>query len=119
MATVDLGRQGRSAADGGTATWWGSSIIGRYALAPGRAWVAVRGEAYHDPDRVIIVPPGAAAFRTRGASVNLDVAPQPGVLWRTELRTLSGAEAVFVDRDAASGLSRRNVVVVSSLSWRF
>lgn len=119
MATFDLGRQARSTAQGETATWWGTSVIARHAIAPGRAWVAVRGEAYHDPHRVIVQPAGGASFVARGASVNLDLAPQPGVLWRTELRTLRGREAVFADRDAAGGVSRRNVVLVSSLAWRF
>lgn len=119
MATFDLGQQARSTSTGGTATWWGTALIARQAVTPGRVWVALRGEAYHDPDRVIVQPTGTAALVTRGGSVNLDVAPQPGVLWRTELRTLRGREAIFDDRDAAGGLARRNVVLVTSMSWRF
>lgn len=119
MATFDLGRQARSTAAGRTATWWGTALVARHAVSPGRAWVALRGEAYYDPDRVIIRPAGGGAFLARGASVNVDVAPQPGVLWRTELRALRGRDAVFADRDAAGGLGRGNLVVVSSLAWRF
>jgi hypothetical protein len=119
MATLDVGQQARSAANGETATWWGTAVIARHALAPGRAWLAVRGEAYRDPQRVIITPPGGAAFVGRGASVNLDLALQPGVLWRTEARTLRTRDVVFADRDAGSGASRRNLVVVTSLAWRF
>lgn len=119
MATFDLGRQGRGTSGSGSDTWWGTAIIGRYAVSPGRVWVALRGEAYRDPNRVIITPPAGRSFDARGASVNLDVAPQPGVLWRTELRGLSASEAIFADRDAAGGLGARNVVLVSSLAWRF
>ena len=119
MATLDIGRQRRGATGTGADTWWGTAVIGRYAVSPGRVWVALRGEAYRDPNRVIITPPAGRAFEARGASVNLDVAPQPGVLWRTELRGLSAREAVFADRDAAAGLGARNVVLVSSLAWRF
>jgi hypothetical protein len=119
MATVDVGRQAASTASGTTATWWGTSVIARHAVQPGRVWLAVRAEAYHDPHRVIITPPVGRAFSARGASVNLDVAPQPGVLWRTEVRALSAPDAVFADRAAATGLRERNLVVVSSLAWRF
>jgi hypothetical protein len=119
MATFDLGRQAASTATGATATWWGTAVIARHAVAPGRAWVAVRGEAYRDPHRVIMQPANGAPFVGRGASVTLDLAPHPGVLWRTEWRMLRARDAVFADREAVGGTGRRNTVLVSSLAWRF
>lgn len=119
MASLDVGRQGGSAPGGGAATWWGTAVIGRWALTPGRAWVAARAEAYRDPERVIVQPAEGGALVARGASVTLDVSPRRGVLWRLEGRTLRARDPIFADRGAPGGRSRGNAVVVTSLAWRF
>jgi hypothetical protein len=77
--------------------------------------LAARWETYDDADQVIIATNGAA-FRATGFSLGLDRTLREGVQWRTEVKRLSGQDAVFPDRDA---LSRTNLLLVTSLalSW--
>jgi hypothetical protein len=105
--TADVGTEDGS-------TWWGGAVIGRWAMRPNLA-LAARWETYDDEDQVIIATNGAA-FRATGFSLGLDRTLREGVQWRTEVKRLSGQDAVFPDRDA---LSRTNLLLVTSLalSW--
>lgn len=115
-AELDVGQQDRAGADGAD-TWTGGVLAARWALAPKVALVG-RGEWYRDPAEVIIVTGGPDGFRAAGGSVGLDVAPGNGFLWRTELRTLRADTPLFADRDAAGGLARSNLVLVTAFSVR-
>lgn len=123
LGEVDVGTQGKSASDGGSASWYGFTAIARAQLTPTIA-LSGRVERYDDEDQVIVAtgsqedgtPNGA--FRANGGSVGLDVAPQPRLLWRTELRGFSNKTAIFPDgKDGAP--QKANAFVVSSLAVTF
>ncbi len=109
---LDLGRQGRPG--GGADTWTGSTWIARRAVAPG---VKVVGRVEHLFDRrQVLVSTGApGGFRTTGASLGLDIAPEPRVLWRTEARTFRSGDALW-PRDGRPAGSRTGVLLVTSLA---
>lgn len=114
---LSVGTQGRSAPDGGTATWYGASIIAKYRVRPNVALVA-RVERYADPDQVIIQTGVPAAFRTNGGSIGLDVAPVPRILWRTELRGFHSDAAIWpLHQPGTFGTS--NGFAVTSLALTF
>ena len=112
VGNVDLGQQ-----DVGDvrARWYGYALIGQLRVAPAVALVA-RVERYSDPHQVIIVTGSPSPFRANGGSIGVDVAPAPRALWRTELRALSGRDAVFPGRDRPT---TSNAVLVSSLALTF
>jgi len=103
IPTFDVGTQGGD-------SWYGASLIGRYALTPSLA-VNGRMERYDDRDGVL-----TPALRTSGASLGIDVSRGPA-LWRTEVRGFFGAhDAVFPGRD---GPRKSDVAAVTSLAVRF
>jgi len=54
-----------------------------------------RVEQYVDPDQVIVVTGLDAPFKTSSASLGLDVAFTPKVVWRTEARGFSSSDQVW------------------------
>jgi hypothetical protein len=117
LATGDFGRQD-GAGDDDASTWWGGAAIARWQ-ATERVGIAGRIEAYEDEDQVIIVTGTPDPFKATGVSFGIDFAPQAGILWRTELRALTGKEPVFPDRDEATGLAKSNMLVVTSFAITF
>jgi hypothetical protein len=109
---LDLGRQGRPG--GGGDTWTGSTWIARRTIAPG---VKVVGRVEHLFDRrqVLVVTGSPGGFRTTGASLGLDVSPQPPVLWRTEVRSFRSGDAIW-PRDGRPAGNRTGLLVVTSLA---
>jgi hypothetical protein len=109
---VDVGRQRRPG--GGTDRWTGSTLIARRSLAPG---VKVVGRAEHlfDGRQVLVSTGTPGGFRTTGASLGLDVAPEPRVLWRTEVRTFRSGEALW-PRAGRPGASRTGLMAVMSVA---
>lgn len=104
VATADLGTQAGE-------TWYAASLLGRWWVTPS---VGINGrvERFDDRDGVIV------PLRTNGASVGVDVASGPA-LWRTELRAFFGSpDEVFPERESATGLSKSNAALVTSLSVR-
>ena len=116
-AAVALGFQTRSAPGGGTASWYGASLFGKYHATPRLALVA-RLESYDDPDQVIVKTGVPAAFRTVGASVGLDVALTAPLLWRTEVRAFASRSAVWPDVSAGRYVPDDGFIV-TSLSLRY
>jgi Putative beta-barrel porin-2, OmpL-like. bbp2 len=113
--TADYGMQRRASGDGNDAFYIGA-VVARYALNPK---VALNGRAEYFSDRhgvLTSVPAGADGFRTGGASVGVDVIPQPRLLWRTELRGFSARDHVFPNRSASDPFSRHDGFVVTSLA---
>jgi len=98
-----------------TARWFGTAVVARVQATSQVALVG-RLEHYDDRDQVIIVTGVPDAFRATGGSLGVDVVPAPRMLWRTELRSLSGSNAIFPGRDANR---TSNVLVVSSLALTF
>lgn len=112
VGSFDFGTQDLA---GETGRWYGTSIIAHLQASPRTALVA-RVERYADPKQVIVVTGGNHAFGASGASVGIDVTPAPRVLWRSELRTLAGRDAVFPARD---GVKDGDTFLVSSLALTF
>jgi hypothetical protein len=115
-AEVDVGRQGRAIGTGGD-NWNGGVLAARWAFTPRVAFVA-RGEWYDDAQQVLISTGRPEGFRAAGGSLGIDVTPVDGLMWRTELRTLQADAPLFVDRDAGSGTSKSNLVVVTAFTLR-
>jgi hypothetical protein len=112
--TFDYGVQPR-AGGAGAAAWRGFAVVGQYRVAP-RVALGGRVERYSDPEQVVFPTGLAAGLRASGASANVDVAPHPRLLWRTELRGLAGPDAIFPARGADGALSRRTAGAVTSLA---
>ncbi len=113
--TADYGLQRRASGSGNDAFYIGA-IVARYALDPK---VALNGRVEYFSDRngiLTTVPTGADGFRTGGASIGVDVVPQPRLLWRTELRGFTARDRVFPDRSAVNPLSKSDGFVVTSLA---
>ena len=53
------------------------------------------------------------------SNVGLDRRLGTLLTWRTEARALVNRDAIFADRRAASGVSRTNLVAVTSLALSF
>jgi hypothetical protein len=123
LGQLDLGTQGKSSADNGTASWYGFTAIARLQVTP-TVGLSGRVERYDDEDQVIIntgtrddgTPNGA--FRANGGSIGLDVAPQARLLWRAELRGFGNKTAIFPDGDTSIP-KKGSGFVVSSLAVTF
>jgi hypothetical protein len=116
VATFDYGTQQRP--EGGHSTWTGGAVIARYGVAS-RVIVNGRLEYYDDPDQVIVVSPAPEGFRTVGASIGVDVAPAPRLLWRAELRALHARDPVFPEHGPAGSFSESDAVAVTSIGLTF
>ena len=123
LGQFDLRTQGKSTADGETASWYGLTAIGRLQVTP-NVGLSVRFERFDDEDQVIIatgIADDAASngpLRANGGSVGLDVALQARMLWRTELRGFGNTTAIFPDGVAGSP-RKTSMFVVSSLAVTF
>ena len=113
-AVFDIGTQSHTTDHGGTATWYGTTIIGKYHFTP-RVAVVGRVERYADPDQAIIITGLSAPFKTNGASLGVDVAPVPALLWRTEIRGFFSSDRVWPTHDEGR-FDRNDGVVVTSLA---
>ncbi|WP_310568808.1 outer membrane beta-barrel protein [Gemmatimonas sp.] len=121
LAQFDIGAQQRQ--DSVTATrtnhaWYGATLVGRLWVSPVVA-LSARVERFADAEGVLATTATGVPFRTNGASVGLDIRPEPTMLWRTELRGLAADGAVFPSSRDASGYARRNGVFVTSLALTF
>lgn len=93
--TTDYGMQKVS---GESRSWMGAALIGRYQLSE-KVSTSVRGEYYKDEYQIILVTGTPYGFDGFGASLNLDVALMPQLLWRSEVRMLSANDSVFPSED--------------------
>lgn len=121
LAQFDIGAQQRSDRITAVRTnhaWYGTTLVGRLWLRPTVA-VSARLERFADRDGVLAATVTGVPFRTNGASVGVDIRPEPAVLWRTEVRGFAADDSVFPSRRDASGYSRRNGVFVTSLALTF
>lgn len=121
VAQIDAGRQEQPDSLGASASaqsWYGGMLIGRWA-ATSRLAIVGRVERYVDDDQVIISTGTPDGLRANGASLGFDVRLRDRFLWRSEARALTGDVRIFPDRDTRDGLSKRNVVIVTSLGVTF
>jgi hypothetical protein len=113
--TIDGGREARPT--GPAASWWGTSLVAHLHMTQHTSVVG-RFEVYNDKDKVLIRK-APAPFDVFGGSFGLDVEPNDGVMWRTEVRALKGKNRVFPDRGVDGGLSASNMLLVTSLAITF
>lgn len=115
VAEFDYGTERRGS--GRTrSSWHGGMLAGRYQ-ATSVAVLVARVERYVDADQTIVATGTPDGLRASGASVGVDVAPQPRVQWRTEFRGLRDRHAVFMRRGNVP--SAADAVIVSSLALTF
>jgi hypothetical protein len=77
----------------------------------------VRGEYYTDEHGVMIGTNTANGFKTFGASFNIDRNISDHFVWRTEIKTLSSKDAVFVKPNTTS--TTGNTVFTTSFAIAF
>lgn len=121
LAQFDIGAQQRQDSVTTTRTshvWYGGTLVGRLWVRPTVA-LSARVERFADADGVLVATATGVPFRTNGASVGIDIRPEPTVLWRTELRGFAADASVFPSSRDASGYARRNGVFVTSLALTF
>ena len=107
---VDLGQQSDS-------RWHGLVAIVRRPVTP-RVAVVGRLERYSDPDQVIISTGRPVGFTGNGASAGVDVQLDAGLRWRSEVRGIRTADALYPEGPTARPV-RTNGVLVTSLSVGF
>lgn len=116
-AMYSIGTQSQSTQNGGTASWWGMTTIGKYHLTS-RVSLIGRIEEYSDPSQVIVMTRLPASFQTTSASVGVDVNFVGPLLWRSELRGYHSARAVW-PLHTAGEYSPNDSFIVTSLGLTF
>ena len=113
--TADHGLERRANGRGSDAFYIGA-VVARYTL-DAKVALNARVEYFNDRNGILTsVPAGADGFRTGGASIGVDVFPQPRFLWRTELRGFTARDHVFPDRSASNPFSTTDGFIVTSLA---
>jgi hypothetical protein len=115
-AVYSLGTQSRTTPSGGTASWWGTTVIAKRRLTDAVALVG-RAEHYSDPGQVIVITGVREGFQTSSASLGADVKLAKPLLWRTELRVMKSRGAIW-PLNANSAHGPNDAFLVSSLSLR-
>jgi hypothetical protein len=111
----DIGREQKSKGSNEYNTWWGTAGILRFT--PNINWAfALRGESYYDKNGVIISTGTINGFKTFGTSFNIDRNIGDKLLWRTEIRTLSSGDKIFVKENE---LVKNNTAVTTSIALTF
>ncbi|MBI3296700.1 MAG: porin [Elusimicrobia bacterium] len=113
-AAADYGIQ-RKLSGGGFSKWYAGALLARWRLTD-RLSATGRVERYVDEDQVIVTTGGQGSFRTTAASINLDMALHPQLLWRNELRHFWGENPVYPTR---SGFAKTDGFLASSLGLTF
>ena len=100
------------------ATWWGFTAIGRVTLTPTVA-LAMRVERFDDPSQVVVVTGTApdsianSPFRGYGASLGIDWAIQPRIVWRSEVRGFNNNTRVFPNGLSITGRKGDGFIVTA------
>jgi len=111
----DIGQEQTSKGNNKLNTWYSPVCI--FRITPDNKWaVALRGEYYSDEHGVIIHTGTANGFKTYGASINVDRVINEHFLWRTEVRTLSSKDAIFVKQNL---LTKNNTFITTSFALTF
>jgi hypothetical protein len=111
----DIGFQKRSGASD-FSVWFVETLLTQYRLTDTIA-IGGRLEYFHDKDQVVVTTTGTPnGFQTAGASLNVDWQPQPGFLFRNEIRSLFSKDAVFPGQ---SGTKSSNTLFVTSMAVSF
>ena len=115
LGLFDVGVQQRATGSGGD-VWWGAVALARYAVSE-KVALAARAEYYSDPAGVFIPTGTQNNFQTLSASLNLDVALSPNLLWRIEGRAFFSRDAIFPTESAAPRATDGFLVTSFALSF--
>ncbi len=111
----DIGQEQVSKGSSKLNTWY--SPVGILRITPNNNWaIAFRAEYYSDENGVIIYTGTTNGFKTFGASLNVDRVINSHFLWRTEVRTLRGKDAIFVK---GNGTRKNNTAITTSFALTF
>lgn len=114
-AGFDIGTEQVSKGSSDKNTWY--TPVGIIRFTANNNWaIAVRGEYFSDENGVIISTGTPNGFKTFGASINVDRTISGNLLWRTEFRTFSSKDAIFIKENA---LKKNNSAVTTSLALTF
>jgi hypothetical protein len=91
--------------------------VGILRFIPNSTWaIAIRGEYFSDENGVIISTGTPNGFKTFGASLNVDRTFGEHLLWRTEFRTFSSKDAIFIKENTTK---KNDSAITTSLALTF
>ena len=97
IAGFDIGTEQVSKGSSDKNTWY--TPVGILRFTPNSNWaIAIRGEYFDDENGTIIATGTPNGFKTFGASLNIDRNIGEHLLWRTEFRTFSSKDEIFMKR---------------------
>lgn len=96
-AGFDIGAEQKTKGSGQYNVWYTPVLIAKYNVTDKLSFTA-RGEYYQDEKGVIISTGAENGFKTFGYSFNADYQIFPNLVWRTEIRSLSSKDAIFMKR---------------------
>ncbi|MBT9395497.1 porin [Hymenobacter sp. NST-14] len=116
----DAGQQESEQRGGRADTWHTGAAFVRYQLAP--KWTAAARAEYYHADRGVLIVSGAPqlgdpAFKVKAASLNLDYAPAPNVVFRVEGRLMDAKRPLFAQSGSQVSDSYGNLT--SSIALAF
>lgn len=112
--TSDYGMQ-KKVGTSDYSNWLSETLTAKLTLSP-TVSLSGRVEYFDDKDQVLAVTSTPNGFQTFGASLNLDWEPEPGILFRNEVRSLSSKDAIF---NGKNGSSNSNTLIVTSIALTF
>lgn len=98
-------------------TWYTPYMNLRYQLND-KWYACLRGEAYMDPDQVIVTTNTGNGFQTVGYSINIDYHITPQVLWRIEYRGFNSEDPIFYGKTDQSTSNTYNTFT-TNLAFTF
>lgn len=114
-AGFDIGSEQVSKGSSNKNTWY--SPVGILRFTPDNNWaIALRGEYYSDENGVIIATGTPNGFKTAAFSLNVDRNIDDHLLWRTEFRTFSSKDEIFMKE---GNTTKNNSAVITSLALTF
>jgi len=115
IAGFDIGTEQVSKGSSDKNTWY--TPVGILRFIPNSNWaIAIRGEYYDDENGTIIATGTPNGFKTFGASLNIDRNIGEHLLWRTEFRTFSSKDEIFMKDNVAQ---KNNSAITTSLALTF
>jgi hypothetical protein len=112
---LDIGQEQKAKGSSDYNTWYGTAGVLRFT--PNSNWAfALRGEYYSDEKEVIIPTGTANGFKVLGVSFNVDRNIANNFLWRTEIKTLSSKDRIFINDN---GTIKNNTAITTSFALTF
>ena len=94
----DIGAEQKEKGSSNYNAWYTPVLIVKYNLTD-KFSLTARGEYYRDKAGVIIAAGTQNGFKVFGYSLNVDYAILPNLVWRTEIKSLSSKDDIFVKRN--------------------